>query len=159
MAFIALPYVASYTFRDNNGEESTVTLNLSADAAPADAVAAAGAIANGIAGLSNATLVRYSLSRIFEENAPATPPVESEVERKLALSYKSQNLQRVIVTVPSPPFDIEQPGTNIVTSASVQVFANALIAGFPGGVFLVSNANSPVSVLDRAYVVHRYRKP
>ncbi len=159
MAFIALPYVASYTFRDNNGEESTATIALSAAAEPADVVAAAGSVASAIAGLSDATLVRYSISRQFEENAPAAPPATAEVERKLVLSYKAQNLQRVIVTVPSPAFGIEQSGTNIVTSASVEVFANALIAGFPGGVFLVSNANSPVSVLERAYVVHRYRKP
>ncbi len=159
MAFIALPYVASYTFRDNNGEESTVTLNLSADAAPADAVAAAGTIANSIAVLSNATLVRYSLSRVFEENAPATPPQESEVERKLALSYKSQNLQRVIVNVPSVVFGVETPGTNVVSAASVTTFANALISGFDGGVQVVSNAGSPISTLERAYIVHRYRKP
>lgn len=160
MALVALPYVASYTFRDNNGKESTSQLQIQSTAAPAAAIANAAQIATGLQALSNATLVRYSVSRVFEETEPASPVAESEVERKLVMVYKANNRQTVIVTVPSPIFGLELPGTNVInySNATFSVVNGFLLNGVDGVPF-VSNANSPISSFQQAYIVHRYRKP
>lgn len=160
MALIALPYLASYTFRDNNAKESTSQVLIQAAAAPAAAVAAAGNVATALSALSNAVLVRYSVARVFEEAEPATPPAESEVERKLVMVFKANNRQTVIVTVPSPIFGLELPGTNVINydNATFATVRSLLLAGVDGTPF-VSNAGSVLASFNQAYISHRYRRP
>lgn len=160
MALVQLPFQASYTFRDNNGQESTTSLYIPTTAAVADVVTGAQTIAGLLSTLSNAALVRATLVVPFEENAVVSPPVESEVERKLALTFRCVNGQSVTLSVPSPLFSFETAGTNsVLGNAVVVTAANSLIAGFPGGVLPVSNAGSALSRLEKAVIVHRYRKP
>ncbi len=160
MALIVDGVTATYTFRDNNGKESTCSFRLPTGIPVADTVTAAESLVALLTPLSNAALVRYSISRDYFENTPPTPAVESEVERKLTMTFRAGTGQTVIVNIPSPIFGLEIPNTDIVNQANpaLQALIDAVVNGI-GGVQFVSNAESNIVAYEGpSYIKHVYRR-
>ena len=153
----------NYSFVDNNDKSATVSISLPGTLAFADAQTAAAAIGTALDTISNATLVRYTFLRSYVETAPAAPPAESEVERKLSLVLASSYpTTKVSLQIPSPVFTLETDNTDIVDPGDAQLagLISALITGGVGpGNGITTYRGDDVTGLETAQIIHRYRRP
>lgn len=158
-----------FTFVDNNGNMAGVGVYYSAEEglgfSNIEAVRmAAESLASDLQAISNASLVKMTISRSVINDAPQAAAPESEVERKLVMSLstaKHPNVSRV--EVPSPVFTIEIPGTDMVhrDEPLVAALINELTAGLllPGNGPVTYYGADIIKVEDPIYVAHRRRKP
>jgi hypothetical protein len=101
MAFVARPVITiSYTFRDNDGKQSSTQLYLPGATSPAAAVTYADTIRPLLSALSNAVLISQQVQIGSYENASVNPP-SSDVEDKGVFVFEAANGQQCVVAVPS----------------------------------------------------------
>lgn len=165
MALVADPVLdVNFFFRDNNRKGASTGLFLPAGLTLANAEARTGLLRDALVPLTNAQLTSANI-RLFlsESTATGAPPPESEVERKLVLTFATSN-RRVKFTqeIPSPVFSLEQPNTDevLITNPLLAAYVNAVT----NGAFTPGNGASTAQGLDivgleRAVIVHRTRPP
>lgn len=157
MSFTSWEWELSYSFRDNNGDYATTSFVLPNALTEAEAVAVAEAIATPLAALSNAYLRDFTLSKTFITSAVDGLDPTSEVLRKLAIRFTDANERKSsIIQVPSPVWDIEVNGTNMVplTDTLVAALVGA-VAGFSAGNGPVVSGNLDIAKALWAEVTHR----
>lgn len=165
MALVADPVLdINFFFRDNNRKGASTGLFLPAGITLVNAESRMGQLRDALVPLTNAQLVSGNI-RVFlsESTATGTPPPESEVERKLLLTFATTN-RRVKFTqeIPSPVFALEQANTDVVALDNPLLAAYA--SAVTNGVFTPGNGSSTAQGLDitgleSAIIVHRQRPP
>lgn len=152
----------TFTLQDNNAQKSGFSLWLPAAAGDLAATTYAGIVRGPLLNLTDASLLRASMSIPFLEDAPAVAPATSEVERKLVLIFNVfGGVGYVKMEIPSPVFGIESPNTNEVDpgNALVAAFVDAVVDGAIGTENGATNQyGSQITGLNRAYVRHRDRR-
>lgn len=125
MAFVQAPvWQVTFTFQDNNFNQSTTSLLYRTTLAYADVLAEAALVATAAQALSDARLVSYTVQRKFFNDDTTAIPATAEVERKLSIGFSdATGFQKSRVEVPSPVFSIEQAGTDVVDPANPLVAA------------------------------------
>lgn len=122
----------TYTFRDNNGKTASTSVDLPGTIAYADAANQAVELGSRLQAVSDAALTGVYISSFFYEDAPATPPASSEVERKLRIPLGTADRPAAgFIEVPSPLFTLEIAGTDIVdqTNAALVALKDYLVNG------------------------------
>lgn len=134
MAFVAKPITTvTFTFRDNDGAESTTEVLIPGAATAAAAVAFATAIRPLIAALSDAVIVSQNIILGFYENAIPTIP-SSDVENKGVFQFNSANGIKSSIAVPSILEAVLQGNNKDIDQAvtAVSDFIAAMTAGLSG---------------------------
>lgn len=154
-------WLVSYTFRDNNNKTATCGVSYAGAMTFAEVELAAEALAVDLDAISSAALDRYGIVRRYVEGTPATPPADSEVERKLIVSLGTATHRGVSsIEVPSPVFTIEINGTDVVDPANALV--TALISELTAGLLLPGNGpvtwfGADLTRAEPPYIDHRNR--
>ena len=134
MAFVAKPaHNITYTFRDNDGKESTVQVQIAGSVLPAAAVTFANALRLLITPLSDAVLVAQNVIIGYYEDALGAIP-RSDVEDKGVLNFFTASGQRSSITIPSIIESTLQANNQDIdgTNADVTAFINAMTLGLGG---------------------------
>lgn len=157
------PLPFSWSFVDNNGKPSSAGLYLPSGTVTGGIDTFAAGTRTEIIALTNAQLVGATASYVYVEDAPIVAPAESEVERKLVMSFNT-SVRGVYVTLelPSPVFSIETRNTDEVDILNplVAALGTAIVNGALGpGNGPVTRSGGQITSLRRAYISHRYRKP
>lgn len=148
MALVRTFSSIAFTFRDNNGKVGRAEINLPSTLEPPALVTALTDARTPLLNLTDATLVGASVNISYVEDEPVAAPATSEVERRLVISgYVPAQGRRVILTVPSARFTLEQAYTDVVTGTPIQAVVDYLAARWTGYQF------------QRAYIMHRNRRP
>lgn len=149
--------VLTLTLRDNNNKPSPMRWYLPAAANTlALALTRANALRDAVAGLTNARIMKGSLTFLLDEDTPGASLPESEVERKLILPFIGANeRQSFISELPSPIFSIEQALSDTVDQANalVQAYAAAVVANAT-----TNRGEALVSLRGEVYIDHRNRR-
>ena len=159
MAFVADPY---FTFTINlvdlDGNTGSFSMKIADTVAAADIVDAFSAdIATALGGLSDASIIGYSLTQSSQDPEYATPGETSDVERKGTFSFRDSGNNPVIVAVPSIKNSLVVNGTQVLnaTDPLVLAFTNLFTTGVLGVVRPISQAGLDVVRLKSAKKVHR----
>lgn len=154
--FTGLAPTLTLNFRDNNNKTSSMLFYLPAAVDTiAEALTAANALRDAIRPLTNAALDGGSVSFPLGEDTPGAAVPESEVERKLFLSFRGANKrQSYITSIPSNVFSIETTGTDVVDQANPLVAA-AIAAIIAQGV--TNRGEALLTLAGYPYVDHRNR--
>jgi hypothetical protein len=164
MAFVQAPtWNVTFSFIDNNLNYATMSFNLPGTLDAAGAQAAATGLSAALVPISNAKLDKWVLSRSTYSDAPA-PAAESEVERKLMLTFEDATGRfKSSIQVPSPVFTIEQYGTDAVNPANAlvaAVVAAVTNGGVGGGNAAIAFSGADlVRLFGKPTVRHVGRKP
>lgn len=154
MALVSTGSTMTISLLDNNGKQGSMSINFPTTAGPATVITAVSTVVPLVAAVTQASITGATASFSFFEDTPTTPGPEAEVERRLMLLGKTANGVPVRFSVPSPSFALENAGTDVVNIAGpVEALRDWLVANAAG------SGGSAIAALDRAYVVHRYRKP
>ena len=152
----------TYTFRDNNGNTATMGVSYPGALTQAEVTTQATGLATNLGNVTDAALDKIAITRTLDEDAPATPPATSEVERKLFISMDAGRFRNAAsISVPSPRFTLEQDGTDVPITASGAVLSllNLLSDGGLGGNNSVTdNRGNSVTRAHSPIVRHRSRK-
>jgi hypothetical protein len=151
MAFVARPVITiSYTFRDNDGKQSTVKFSIPGVVSPAGAVSLANSVRPMLAALSNAVIVRQNVLIGSHESTLATAP-SSDVEDKGVFVFKASNGQKHSVAIPSYVETFLQPNNQDISLAYSEPgdFVDAMRALFTNA------AGSPLNIYQRGYKQNR----
>lgn len=165
MAFEGRPvYDIDFVFRDNNSKTSTVGAYVNASILYTDVLTGVQEIATRLQNASDAALVRYSISQSFRNTTPPVPPKTSEVERKLRIPLHTAEMENATaIEVPSPKFELEIDGTDVVDPANAIVVALLAALRNEGGILdtaqLTDNRGEDVTGTGRPFFTHRHRKP
>lgn len=157
------PTALSFAFVDNNLLRASAGFYVPATASVGEIDTFVTATRAPLLALTNAQLVGANAAFVYTEDAPVTPIVpESEVERKLVLTFRTGNRrQRVKIEIPSPIFALERPGTNNVPldDPLIVAFAAQIIAGAIGPANgAVSVSGGDIVALESAVIRHRNRR-
>lgn len=134
MAFVARPAISiTYTFRDNDGKQSTVEVQIAGATAPAAAVTFASALRAVLTALSDATLVSQNVIIGSYEDAVGAVP-RSDVEDKGLFNFFTASGQRSSIAIPSVQEAVLQANNQDIdgTNAAVAAFVNAMTLGLGG---------------------------
>lgn len=148
MAFVAKPTTTvTYTFRDNDGKQSTTEVILPGGIAPAAAVTFANSFRALLAPLTDAVIVNQNVLIGSYENAIPVIP-SSDIENKGVFSFNSANGLISSIAIPSILESVLQPNNADIDQALAAVgdFISAMTLGLAGtqpvnasGADLVSN--------------------
>lgn len=134
MAFVAKPTITlTYTFRDNDGKESTTQAYLPGATLPVDAVAYANSLRALLATLTDAVIVGQNvIIGSYEDSIPAIP--SSDVENKGLFTLNSANGLASSITVPSVLESVLQPNNQDIdqSNGAVSTLIDALTLGLTG---------------------------
>lgn len=131
MAFVAKPITTiTFTFRDNDGAESTSEVLIPGATTPANAVTFATALRPLVAALSDAVIVSQNIILGYYENAIPTIP-SSDVENKGVFQFNSANGIKSSIAVPSILESLLQGNNKDIDQAltAVSDFIAAMTAG------------------------------
>ena len=153
----------SFTISDNNGQKATFSVSAPGDASPADVDALALLIEAPLAALTNGNIVSATATRRYTQVPAlgAAPPPESEVERKLSLTFRTAAGTTATYEVPSCNLDLSVAGTNIVpiTNPLIVALATAMINGpFGANNGVTTGAGIDLVELVGAREIHRGRR-
>lgn len=151
----------NFTFQDNNDKTATVGVAFPGATIFADLLNDVAALATDLAAISDAALVSYTMTRIFNEDTDPTPPASSEVERKLLIPLNAGAYRNASsMEVPSPVFTIEQDGTDVplASSAALLALIDQLTQGrLAPGNGIVTAYGLDITSAGTPTVVHRNR--
>lgn len=153
-----------YTFEDNNGAVSACSVQFAGTILYTDVLLAAGAFGTVLEGISDASLKGYQVTRRFSNDAPIAAPKTSEVARKLRVPLGTLQFENsTYLEVPSPKFEIEIDGTDVVDPANALVVA--LIEAIEeedgplGTADLSTYYGAEITRVGNMFITHRNRKP
>lgn len=134
MAFVQRPvFGINFTFEDRDKNKSTVGLYVDTSNTMLELEAAIGGYYRpNLVALSDATLVSYSVTTVWEETAVALAPETADVERKGVFSFRAANGAPFVMSVPSIRNSLIVDRSKIInaTDADVAAFiANMLSSG------------------------------
>jgi len=159
MAFVADPY---FTFTinliDRDGNTGSFSMKIADTVAASDIVDAfSGDIATALGGLSDASIIGYSLTQSTQDPEYTQPAESSDVERKGVFSFRDSGNNPVIVSVPSVKNTLVVDNTQVLNTADALVgaFVNLFITGVLGVVRPISQAGNDVVRLKSAKKTHR----
>lgn len=131
MSFVAKPVQKiTFTFRDNDGAESTTEVVIPGATTPANAVTFATALRALIAPLSDAVIVSMNIILGYYENAIPTIP-SSDVENKGLFLLNAANGIQSSIAIPSILESVLQSNNKDIDQAASDVsdFIDAMTAG------------------------------
>lgn len=134
MAFVAKPAIdIVYSFRDNDGKQSTISVQISGSVLPAAAVTFANALRPLATALTDAVLVGQNVILGYYEDAVGAIP-RSDVEDKGLFNFFTANGVRSSIAIPSIKETLLQPNNQDIdgTNADVTAFVNAMTLGLGG---------------------------
>lgn len=134
MAFVAKPVITiTFTFRDNDGKESTTEVLIPGATTPANAVTYATALRPLIAALSDAVCVSQNIILGYYENAIGTIP-SSDVENKGVALFNAANGLKSSIAIPSILEAVLQGNNQDIDQAhaDVSAFIDAMTLGLSG---------------------------
>lgn len=145
------PSTVSFTVSDNNGEESSSSLYVPISWGDNATGTFFIDLIDAVEDLTNGRVERGNSALRFEQtddNITAAP--ESEIERKLYIPLAGAGNARVLFSVPSCLFTIEQAGTQIIspTNPLVAALIDVLLNGGPLGAGVISSQGVPMTRLD-----------
>lgn len=164
MAFVVSDnWNVTYTFRDNNGKNGFTSVYFAGALTDAEILLAAGNLATELQDASNAVLTGYTITRVVVQDAPAVPPAESEVERKLRIQLHAGAIRNATsLEVPSPIFGFEIEGTDVVNPAAPAWISlrDMLLQGTLGAENGVTTSRGePITAAEVPVIIHRNRAP
>lgn len=134
MAFVAKPTITvTFTFRDNDGKESTTQTTLPGATTPAAAVAFANGVRPLLSALSDAVCTSQNvIIGSYEDAIPVIP--SSDIENKGVVTFNSANGLTSSIAVPSILEAVLQPNNQDIdqSNAAVTAFINAMTLGLAG---------------------------
>lgn len=152
----------SYKFRDNNGKTANMAVTYPGALTQAEVTTQATGLATNVTAVTDAAIDQLTISRVLEEDAPATPPATSEVERKLLINLDAGQFRNAAsVEVPSPRFTLEQDGTDVPITASGAVASLLSLlsnGGLGGANSITDNRGNSITRAHSPIVRHRTRK-
>lgn len=159
MAMVADPYFTfTISLIDRDKNTGSFSMKIADTVAASDIVAAFGSdIAAALGGLSDASVAGWTLTRSAQDPEYATPGESSDVERKGVFSFRDDQNNPVVVSVPSIKNTLVVDGTQVINSADalVTAFTNLFVTGALGVVRPISNAGNDVVRLATAKKTHR----
>jgi hypothetical protein len=156
MALAAKPTISIvFSFRDDDGKNSTTEFTIPGSTTAANALAFAAAVRLLIAALTDSTLTGYNVILGFVE-AGALVIGSSDVENKGLFLLKAANAGQSTITVPSPLESILQLNNQDIDHANtdVEAFEDALTLGI-AGVQPCSASGSDYTTIYDAYKQNR----
>lgn len=133
VAFIESTWGVSATFKDRDGNVSSVQTYYPGGNIFADVEAAALVFANSAASLSDCVVTQYSASKVWlnDQAAVTIPPEIADVERKGFFSFQLSDTRQTSLSIPGIKNTLVIDGTNQINRADVAVaaFIAALEAG------------------------------
>lgn len=150
----------TYTLRDYNGDTSTMQLNVpdTVILEDVDTWAKGTGLAN-LEALTDAVVVGISINQSYYDDAPATPPSTSNVERKGSFTFRADNGLTMNIQVPSIDRSLVVPGSHLLTGAAVDAFVAMVVdEGLFDLVGLVSASGAKLTGLYKAPVETMRRK-
>lgn len=158
MAFVAKPTISiTYTFRDNDGKESTTVIAIPGATDPADAITYANSLRPLIAALSDATIVGQNvLIGSYQDTIPSIP--RSDVEDKGVFTFNCLNGLPSSIAVPSILESVLQGNNQDINQASAPViaFLDAMTLG--AGTPLVGPVNGSGSDLGTVKAAYKQNR-
>lgn len=155
---LAPAYDVSVTLVDRDRNTSTMTLHVDAAGDIADIeTAITGTIIPAIAGVSDALVKSWSITRkAVDDTAASDAPETSDVERKGVFSFRGDNGQPYVISVPSFLNTKVIDRTNLINIADTQVaaFIAAIVTGGTGA-GPTTYLGSDIVILDHARKMHR----
>lgn len=162
------PQIATWTLRDNNNKSATFQIGLPAAFVP-DAIASLAwldSVTDAIIAASNCLVTslvvskKYGITGNTVGPSLADIPPESEVERKLQMTFETDLGTPIILSLPSPVFSVEVDGSDDIPNDAPLLAAliDLIVDGPLGpGNGPVSNQARPITAFRQAYVTHRNR--
>jgi len=160
MALVERSYqLLTIQMRDRDGNKSSVEMRFSALLDLTDFLAAIPTVVvAALAGISDAVVVGWTLTRQAVDSAPALPGEASDVERKGVFSALTDNGHTVTVSVPSilNTKVIDRTNQINLADAAVITFTNILDGTtLLDTAFMVSNRDEPVVEVIKGEKHHR----
>jgi len=134
MSFTAKPVITvTYTFRDNDGKESTSEVLIPGATTAAAAVTFANALRLLIVALSDAVCITQNVILGYYENAIPTIP-SSDIENKGVFLFNAANGLKSSIAVPSILEAVLQANNQDIdqTNSDVSAFIDAMTLGLSG---------------------------
>ena len=158
MAILTSPvFKVSLQFRDLDKNVGSLTINVPVTTTVAEIDIAVAALRTLIDGLSDAAFIGYNISYGAVETTPATPPENSDVERKGSFSFRDGAGYITTLQVPSIRNSLVINETQNINRADVAVVAfetamvtGALLTGRP-----TSSHGADLVSVTRAKKIHR----
>lgn len=159
MALVENPgYDLSFTLQDLDLNKRGFTIRLPDGIVVDDVVAAlSGTFQTLLAGISDAVLVGYSLSKSAYDPAAVDAPESSDVERKGSFVFRATNNQLGKMEVPSIKNTLVINKTNQIDTdnAAVAAFVDFILNGLVGLGQPVTNTGASYTSLVSAEKIHR----
>jgi len=156
MSFAAKPVITiTFTFRDNDGKESTSEVLVPGATAAATAVTFANSLRALLTVLSDAVCISQNVILGFYENAIPTIP-SSDIENKGVLLFNSANGLKSSIAIPSILESVLQPNNQDIDQShtDVSAFIDAMTLGLAGTQPVNASGSDLASIRD-AYKQNR----